>query len=152
MLSDLRKALADTIQSGLQGAARVYAYPPLKIDMPSTGVHVYIEPDGNDYLEAWGSMSTAGRGTVRYQIVLHCPDDNPARRWDQLDDLIDPLSTSPNVFGALYANPTLGITGFQAQVTAYLSSVSAPTRVSEADGSTTFYELRLPVQVIVQRS
>jgi hypothetical protein len=73
-------------------------------------------------------------------------------RWDTLDDLIDPASDGINVFGAIMADRTLGITAFEATAVPLLTAVSAPTRVSEADGSVTFYELILPVQVLVQRS
>lgn len=152
MLSYLRKSLADTIDAGLRGQARVFAYPPLKVDMPATGAFVYVQPDPNEYVMAWTTFTTGGRAEIRYEIHILCPDDNPARRWDQLDDLIDPVSDGVNVFGAILADPTLGVTAFEVTATPLLGSVSAPGRMSEADNSVTFYELILPVHVIAKRS
>lgn len=153
MLSDIRKALANTVKIGMP-TATVLPYPPKKIDLTASGAYAYIAPDPNGYVEAWQTFSTGGRGTLQYQVVIYCPDDNPGRRWDQLDDLIDPMSTSINVFSAIVANPTLGLdpTLIEASAAPLLTAVQAPRQVAEADGSVTFYELILPVQVIVKRS
>lgn len=152
MLKELRQALADTIADSLaELEARVVAFPPKSIDMPPSGIFVYVQPD-TAYVTAWQTFSAGGRGTVRFSVVCLVTDGNPAVAWDRLDDLVDPLSTAPNVFGAIYANPDLGVSSFEAQATALLEDVQTAQRISEADGSVTFYELTLPVQVIVQRS
>lgn len=152
MLADLRKALADTIASGMAPSdARVLAYPPKSIDMPSSGIHVHVAPD-DPYVEAWQSFSVTGRAMVRYSVVITITDGRADVAWDRLDDLVDPMSTSPNVFGAIAASPTLGVTAFQVDAKPLLEAVSSAQRVAEADGSVTFYEVTLPVQCIVQRS
>ena len=153
MLSDVRKALAGTVQLGMP-SARVLSAPPRKIDIPTSGALAYVQPDPDSYVETWQTFTTGGRATLHYQVVIMVPDDNPERRWDQLDDLIDPTSTTVNVYAAILANPTLGLdpTLYEVSAAPHLVGVRAPSRVSEADGSVTFYELILPVQVIVKRS
>lgn len=152
MLKELRQALADTIASGMaEVEARVLPYPPKAIDMPPSGIHVHVAPDSS-YVAPWLTFSAQGRAEVRYSIVCTTTDGNPAVAWDRLDDLIDPMSTAPNVFGAVLADRTLGVSDFQVSATPLLEAVESAQRVSEADGSVTYYEVTLPVQVIVQRS
>lgn len=154
MLARLREALAETIGQNVSNL-RVVDSPPKAVDIPTNGdLFAYVSPD-DPYVEAWQSFSAGGRGLIRFQVVILCADDaNPSRPWGRLDDAIDPLSAGDNVFGAIYGNPQLGIDAaeFQAQATALLDAVQAPRRVSEADGQVTYYELILPVQVMVQRS
>ena len=150
MLSEVRKALADTIRVGA-GQARVLEYPPYTLDMPTVGVHIYVQPD-ESYVQPYMTFSASARAQIDYQVVVHVPADNPARAADAADDLIDPMSTATNVFRAITDNPTLGITTFDVAATPLLGAVQAPEPVLEADGNVRFYRLLLPVQVIVQRS
>lgn len=154
MLATLRQALADTISDQVSNL-RVVPAPPKAVDMPTNGdLFAYVQPD-DPYVETWQSFSNGGRGLVRFQVVILCPDDaNPDRPWERLDDAIDPLSGADNVFAAIRSTPALGIdpSEFEAQATPLLDAVQAPRRVAEADGQVIYYELILPVQVMVQRS
>lgn len=138
---------------GAQAGARVLAYPPTKLEL-ANGLHVYVQRDPSEYVQAWMSMSAAGRAMVKFQVVLHCASDDPESAADTLDDLIDPQSDGVNVFGAITAAPTLGIAAseFQVDATPLLEAVGAPEDISESDASIRFYRLTLPVQVIVTRS
>jgi hypothetical protein len=153
MLAEVRRALAAQIEVGMGPLApRVLAYPPKKIDIPTSGLHVYVQPDPDEYVAAWQTFGTGGRGQVNFVVVCTIPDDSPERAWDRLDDLIDPLSTAPNVFGAILLDQRLGLPSMVECATPLLGGVRSAQRVSEADGAVTFYELTLPVAVIVKRS
>lgn len=154
MLSELRNALANVVQEAMP-EARVRAFPPLAVDIPASGVFAYVQPDPSQYVGAWRSFTSGGMGEVRLNVVFLTADtENAERDIDRIDDLIDPLSTAPNVFGAVLADSTLGITAFEVTATALLDDVGAGQRDIRGDGDTqiTVYELILPVRVIVKRS
>jgi hypothetical protein len=154
VLKELRQALADTIAEAMP-EARVLPYPPLAINIPASGVFAYVQPDPSQYVGAWRSFSTGGMGEVRLNVVFVTADtENAERDIDRIDDLIDPLSTASNVFGAVQADPTLGVTAFEVTATPLLDDVGAGQREIRGDGDMqiTVYELILPVRVLVKRS
>lgn len=137
---------------GAQAGARVLAYPPTKLEL-ANGLHVYVQPDPSEYVQAWTTFGSGGRGTVMFMVVLHCASDDPESVADVLDDLIDPLSDAVNVFRAIRDSPTLGIDASEFEVGAVplLSAVGAPEDISESDASIRLYRLTLPVSVTVTR-
>ncbi len=151
MLAEVRKALANVIAEGMsQVDAKVEAHPPKALQ---AGVYVYVQPDPASYLAAWRSFGDNGRCEINYQVVVCVPDNgNPAAAWDQLDELLDPLSSAPNVFGAVRESADLGVPGIEATAAPLIEDVPGPQLTSVADGSVTYYEMALPVRVIAQRS
>lgn len=152
MLAEVRRALADTIAAGLPGA-RVVPYVPNKVDIPSTGVHVFIAPRRDDWVDTWLSFSNAGRGTLHFDVIVDISAQvSPESAADLLDALADPISTSGSVFAAIMANRTLGVTAFQVDAVPLLEPLAGPVKVADADGSVVYWELTVPVSVTVQRS
>lgn len=154
MLKELRNALAVVVQEAMP-EVRVKPYPPLAIDIPASGLFAYVQPDPSSYVSAWRSFTAGGRGEVRLNVVFVTADTaNAERDIDRIDDLIDPLSTAPNVFGAVLARPTLGITAFDVAAVAMLEDVGGGQRDirGEGDMQVSVYEVILPVQITVERS
>jgi hypothetical protein len=154
MLKEIRHALAATIAESVNG--RVKSCPPGSVDMPSDGsLFAYVAPDADAYVAPWLTFSVTGHAELRFRVVvLRSDTGNPERDFDALDDAIDPQSTAPNVFGAILTQPDLGLPASTYSVSAapLLEAVDGPRRLVEADGQVTYYEVVLPVQVIVQRS
>lgn len=153
MLRELRHALADAVAAGMSELeARVQAFPPKAMDVPPSGIFAFVQP-ASTYVTPWMSMSITGYAQVDFEVVIRTTDGEPGAAWDLLDDLIDPQSDAPNVFGAILADRTLGLAGVDAAP--LLDAVSAGVRDGIAgDGGpvVTFYEVTLPVRVTVQRS
>ena len=150
MLKTVRRALADTLDVGLQGRGRVLAYQPRDVQIPTTGVLVYVAPDPSNYVEPWLSFDPQQWSHVRYVVTVCVPDDDAARALDLLDDLIDPTLGAANVFTSVYATPGLGLTAFHVDAQPELQPIQGPSRMSTADGNVTFWQVQFPVRVVVQ--
>jgi hypothetical protein len=159
MLKELRQALADKLAETIP--TLIVPYRPTFYEWPSTDpVIIFLRPDA-DYVAPWLTFSQAGRGVVNLEVVATIPlTDNaadPGPDWDALDDVVDPISTSGSIFGALVGanGQAVSLTlasGHEATVQAASAPVQGAQLVRDADDALIRYEVVVPVQVTVQRS